>query len=135
MGNLGSSDDSASDSTAWLGSYNYLKAEETPQSNGAAITGGSTEGCETQKTCSTYNSANGHTCRSCKDGYAFRLQSYGHIPRKSQCHLHQDSTHEQHHMAEQSRDSSNGGNRARVSKGLQWCCCCPLPHLEAELLP
>jgi len=70
-------DDSASDSTAWLGSYNYLKAEETPQSNGAAITGGSTEGCETQKTCSTYNSANGHTCTSCKDGYAFRLQSHG----------------------------------------------------------
>ena len=37
-------DDSASDSTAWLGSYNDHKAEETPQSNGLAITGTYTEG-------------------------------------------------------------------------------------------
>jgi len=70
-------DDSASDSTAWLGSYNYHKAEETPQSNGLAITGTYTEGCETQKTCSTYKSANGNTCTSCKDGYAFRLKNHG----------------------------------------------------------
>jgi len=75
-------DDSASDSTAWLGSYNYLKAEETPQSNGLAIGCSPSPchmppGCKTQKTCSKYIGARSiNTCTSCEDGYAFRLENH-----------------------------------------------------------
>ena len=37
-------DDSASELTmTWQGSWNYRKAEETPQTNGLAITGDDTE--------------------------------------------------------------------------------------------
>lgn len=78
-------DDSASDSTAWLGSQNHKQAEETPQSNGDPVsTDPQSAGCETQKTCTAYNVANGNTCTSCKDGYAFRLEH--HAQKMGSCH-------------------------------------------------